>query len=159
MGFIVAITLCYKLSFTNTLKYKKEYNALIKEELASMDYPRQLSLLKQKETYYDSVLSIHQLKGGSIQNGLLRSINSFADENGLKVTNFLEPHISTVNDLTIKTYQFTLDGEYNAIIALIHRLEQGTKYGEIINLQIIKQTNFRTSKSFLQAVVFLKSFG
>ena len=47
---------------------------------------------------------------------------------------FLEPHTITKNDLTIKTYEFTLEGEYNNINELIHQLEQQTKFGEIVNL-------------------------
>jgi len=90
---------------------------------------------------------------------LLKTINLFAEDNDLKVTAFLESHVINLDDLTIKTYQFTLEGGYNAILKLMHKLEQETKFGEIINLHFEKKTNFKTGKDYLQAKVLLKSFG
>ena len=101
----------------------------------------------------------HQLNGSSVQNNLLKTINTFADSTNLKVVDFLEPHIISKNNLKINTYQFTLEGDFNAILKLIHKLEQKTKFGEIINLHFEKKTNFRSGKHFLQASVLLKSFG
>ena len=81
-------------------------------------------------------------------------INLFSE----KVVNFLEPHETIQNDLTVKTYGFTLEGDYNAILRLAHKLEQETKLGEIINLHFEKKKNFRSWKYYLQAKVLLKSF-
>lgn len=159
IGFIISLYLCYYLAISNTLVLKKEYNDLKKEELLFKNTPKQLSLLKQKEKHYDSILNKYQIQDGSIQNNLLKTINITANLNSLKLVSFLEPHISNTNDLTIKTYQFIIEGSYNSILKLIHHLEQKTKFGEIINLHFEKKKNFRTGKHYLQASVLLKSFG
>lgn len=158
-GLIIAVTLCYNLAFSKTLQLKKGYDELTEEEGFYKDAQKNLSILKQKERHYDSLLTKHKLNGGSIQNTLLKTINAFADENNLKVVSFLKPHIITSQDLIIKSYQFSLEGDYNAMINLIYKLEQETKFGEIINVHFEKKKNFRTGKDYLQAQVILKSIG
>ena len=159
IGFFIALIICYQFAISNTLEQKKRYNTLQLESKVFENSPKQLSILNQKEVYYDSLLNKYQLDDSSLQNNLLKTINAFADANNIKVINFLEPHISQKNELTIKTYQFVLEGSYNSINKLIYKLEQGTKFGEIINLHFEKKKNFRTGKSYLQATVLLKSFG
>ncbi|GAA3647426.1 hypothetical protein [Flavivirga jejuensis] len=158
-GFLLVLVLCYQLSFSKTLDIKKEYHSLKAQEALFENTPKQVSLLKQKQKYYDSLLTKYQLNGSSVQNNLLKTINTFADNTNLKVVHFLEPHIINKNDLRINTYQFTLEGDYNHIIKLIHKLEQQTKFGEITNLHFEKKKNFRTGRYYLQAHILLKSFG
>ncbi len=159
IGFLLMLVLCYQLAFSKTLTLKKEFRTLKQEVELLESIPKQLSLLKQKERYYDSVLTKYQLKGSSLQNSLLKTINTFSKNHNLKVIGFLEPHIINQNNLTIKTYQFTLEGDFNNILKLTYQLEQQTKFGEIINLHFEKKKNFRTGKFYLQAHVLLKSFG
>ncbi|MAB49467.1 MAG: hypothetical protein CMC05_12640 [Flavobacteriaceae bacterium] len=159
VGFIAILYICYLLAVSKTLEQEEQYNTLTKEVLLSKNAPKQLSLLKQKEVYYDSLLTKYQLDGSSIQNNLLKVINSYADANNLKVVSFLEPHVISQNDLSIKTYDFTLEGLYNDINKLIYQLEQQTKFGEIVNLHFEKKKNFRTGRYYLQVRVLLKSFG
>ena len=159
IGFFLLILVCYQLAFKNTLEQKKEYTSLKNQEQLFKNVPKQLAVLKQKEVYYDSLLTKYQLDGSSIQNNLLKTINSFANSNTIKVVSFLEPHVISKNDLVLKTYDFVLEGDYNAINKLIYQLEQQTKFGEVINLHFEKKKNFRTGKYYLQARVLLKSFG
>lgn len=159
VGFAFILILSYKLAISKTLDLRHEYMTLKNQEQLFKNTPKQLSLLMQKEQYYDSILNKYQLKGGSIQNNLLKTINTIADTTDLKVITFLEPHSIENNDLIIKTYQFTIEGNYNSILKLIHHLEQKTKFGEIINLHFEKKTNFKTNKQYLQAHVLLKSYG
>ncbi|MDG5490648.1 hypothetical protein [Psychroserpens sp. SPM9] len=157
--FILLVWIAYQFAFSNTISVKQQYNSLKKEAAMFDNMPSQLSSLKQKEKYYDSLLVKFKLKGNSIQNIILKTINTYADSTNIKVNNFIEPHQIKQNDLTINTYQFTLEGNYNAIITLIHKLEQQTKFGEVINLDFKKKKNFKTGKYYLQAHVLLRSFG
>ena len=158
-GFVLLVIIAYKFAFSNTFETRHEYKALRNEAVAFDNLPMQLSSLKQKEKYYDSLLTKYQLKGNSIQNNILKTLNTYADSTGLKVSNFIEPHQMKQGDLHINTYQFTLEGHYNAIITLIHTLEQNTKFGEIINLDFQKKKNYKTGQFYLVTHVLLKSFG
>lgn len=159
IGFALALIVCYQLAVSKTLQQKEQFNALSKEAILFKNAPKQLSLLKQKKVYYDSLLTKYQLDGSSIQNNLLKVINTFANANNLKVISFLEPHTISKNDLLIMTYEFVIEGDYNAINKLIYQLEQETKFGEVINLHFEKKKNFRTGKYYIQTKVLLRSFG
>jgi len=158
VGFLLALIICYKLAISKTIYQKNLCNNLKQEALLLNNAPKKRSILNQKEVYFDSILNKYQLDGSSIQNNLLKTINTFADNKGLKVISFLEPHIFVQNDLTIKTYEIVLQGDYNSIINLIHELEQQSKMGEIINLHFEKKKNFKNGKHYLQTRVLLKSF-
>ncbi|EDP71920.1 hypothetical protein FBALC1_12502 [Flavobacteriales bacterium ALC-1] len=159
VGFLLTVLIAYKYAIANTLQLKNEYKTLKQEAVVFNNMPQQLSSLKQREKYFDSLLTKYQLGESSMQNSMLKSINTFADANKLKVIDFIEPHKMRKNDLTVNTYQFTLEGDYNAIITLIHQLEQKTRFGEVINLNFKKQKNYKTGQFYLQASVLLKSFG
>lgn len=137
---------------------KTEFKNLKKKEQLFKNTPKQLSLLKQKQKYYDSILTKHQINGNSLQNNLLKIINSYADSSNIKVIRFLEPHVVNQKNLKTNTFRFSLEGDYNNLIKLIHKLEQETKFGKIINLHFEKKKNFRTNKYYLQAHILLRSY-
>lgn len=158
IGFVITLVLCYHWAISKTLTLKTTYQNLKKEALLFKNTPKQLSILSQQKEYYNTLLKKYQIQGGSIQNNLLKNINSLAKQHHLKVVAFLEPHLFKNNEITIKTYRFTIEGDYNAIIKLVYYLEQQTMFGEIINLHFEKKLNFRTNKSYLQAHILLKSY-
>ncbi|MCD2257588.1 hypothetical protein KWG70_00060 [Psychroserpens sp. XSD401] len=147
------------MAFSKTFEQKRQYTMLKQEESLFENAPKKLSLLKQKEVYYDSLLNRYQLNGSSIQNSLLKTINTYADDHDLEVISFLEPHILTQNGLTVKTYEFVIEGHFNAIHKLIYQLEQNTKFGEVINLHYEKKKHFRSGRYYLQTKVLLRSYG
>lgn len=159
IGCIIALVLCYNLAFSKTLQLKSSFDELTKEDNLYRKAPKTLSILRQKEHHYDSILEKYKLSGGSIQNTLLKDINTFSEDNNLKVNNFLEPHVFASEDLIIKSYQFSLEGDYTEIIQLIYTLEQESNFGEIINVHFEKKKNFRTGRDYLQAQIILKSIG
>jgi hypothetical protein len=156
---LLTVFMCYQIAIAKTVTIKKKYNSLKQQETLFENTAKQISILKQKQQYYDSILLKYQLNGSSVQNNLLKTINAYADSTNIKVIGFLEPHVITKDDLKINTYQFTLEGDFNALLNLIHKLEQETKFGEIIHLSFEKKTNFRSGQVFLQATILLKSFG
>ena len=114
-AFLLMIVVCYKLAISKTFEQKKQYEKLKKQELLFVNAPKKLSHLRQKQVYYDSLLNKYQIDESSIQNNLLNTINKYALINDLKVINFMEPHITTTNNLMVKTYDFTIEGKYNDI--------------------------------------------
>jgi len=155
----VAIVLCYNLAISKTLELHKEQKALEEQAVMFKNTPKQVSLLKQKQMYYDSILTKNQLIGSSLQNNLLKTINTYASKQDLKVLEFQEPHVATVNELLVKSYRFTVEGSFKGIMALLYTIEQKTRFGEIINVEFEKKKDYKTQKEHLQASVILKSFG
>ncbi len=158
VGFILSLFICYEFAFSKTLELKKQKEKLLQEEAIFKNIPKQFSLLKQKERYYDSILTKYQLKESSLQNNLLKTLNRYAEENNLDITSFIEPHQYEQDNLITKSYSFTIQGDYNSILKLIHHLEQKTRFGEIINLRLAKKRDFKKNSNYLQAEVLLRNF-
>jgi hypothetical protein len=158
-GFILLLCICYKLAIANTVALQAEYDKLSKQEELFKNIPKQIALLKKKEQYYDSLLTVYKIGGTSLQNNLLNAITTFSDQNNLKVIEFSEPHTFIDTSLKINTYSFTVEGHFNAILQLIYTLEQRTKYGEVVSVFYEKKKNYRTGTSYLQARIVLQSFG
>jgi hypothetical protein len=159
IGSILMLLICYKFGIAKTIVQYNEYDRLSQEQILFENMPKHMAVLNHKKHYYDSILGAYQLKGTSIQNNLIKVINAFSDDKGITVVGFEEPHLEERDDLTIKTYRFTLEGEYKDLLALIHQLEQKTKFGEVICLDFEKKKNHRTGKFYLQASVLLRSLG
>ncbi|RNL88485.1 hypothetical protein ED312_08535 [Sinomicrobium pectinilyticum] len=156
--FLIVLFLCYTLAISNTVRTKSEYNALKTEESLFNDIPRQLSVLNEKNAYYDSLLRKYKIGGTSMQHNLLKAVNENADELNLEVIAFHEPHIFEKEGLKIHTYDLTVEGGYNDILAFTYRLEQQTGYGEVVSLNLEKKKNFRTGKEFLQGNLLVRNF-
>lgn len=158
-GFLITLWVCYNFAISKTISLKKEHSALKKKKLALSKLPEKTLLLNKKNTYYDSILSKYNLKNtSSIQGSLLKTITSFAKQNNIKVINFEKPHSFTKNDLIIYTYNIKIEGNYNNLIQLIHKLESDAKFGEIINVQFIKKKNYRKGTFYLQAELLIQNF-
>ena len=157
IGSILMLFVCYQFGIAKSIDQYREYDRLSQEQILFENMPKHMAVLNQKKHYYDSILGAYQLKGTSIQNNLIKTINAFSDDKGITVVGFEEPHLENREDITIKTYRFTLEGEFNDLLVLIHELEQKTKFGEVINLDFEKKKNHRTGKFFLQTKVLLKS--
>ncbi|GGI58503.1 hypothetical protein [Winogradskyella haliclonae] len=155
----VAVFVSYKYAISKTLDLKQEYSQLEIQSELYKDMPTQLAILKKREKYYDSLLTKFQINKGSIQHNLLKTLNRISEEKNVQLTSFVAPHVVQEKGLLAKTYQFTLEGNYNNILELVHHLEQNTKFGEILNLQFEKKKLRKTRKVYLKAKVYLKSFG
>lgn len=159
VGFLIMVILAFKYAISNTLELRSEYKSLKTDAVVFDNLPSQLSSLKQKESYLDSLLLGYQLNENSMQNNVLKAISSYSTDKSIKVLDFLEPHVTMHEGVVINIYQFTLEGDYLSIINLIHQFEQKTKFGEIIHLGFYKVKNHKTGRYYLQADVLLKSFG
>ncbi|MEX0288538.1 MAG: hypothetical protein AB3N14_05465 [Flavobacteriaceae bacterium] len=148
--------LAYQFSIKNTLTARAEYNMLSARTELLKDTPRQLSMLKQKESYYDSILQQMDLGGTSLQNNLLRVLNQAAEKHNLKVMDFNKPHVFQADNNSLYTYSFDLKGGYNNILKTIYTLEQKGNFGDVVYVDFEKKKNYRTRRNSLTAKVFVQ---
>lgn len=156
-GVILTLVLCYVFAFSNTLEQRRAYLTLKQQESLFQNIPLQFSVLHQKIAHYDQLLKRYRLSDTSIQNNLLKTINTKAATLKIKVISFEEPHVIEKNGSKLNTYRFTLEGDFDALLTLTHYLEQETRYGEVINLHFTKKKNYRSGKSFLQMEVLVQN--
>ncbi|WP_394748212.1 hypothetical protein [Spongiimicrobium salis] len=147
---------CYQFAISNTLDLRKEYIALSKEETRFKDIPKQLSILSGKQQHYDSLLTKMNLGNTSMENNLIKAINTTAQTNSLKVIDFNRPHIYEDKGGALHTFDFTLEGSFTQILKGVYHLEQEGNFGEIVHLNFEKKRNYNTRKDFLNATFFLQ---
>ena len=155
-GIAVLLFASYKLAINKTLWLRDECQRLELQVEQFKDIPQKLSILGQKDRYYDSILGQMDLVDTSIQNNLLRTINQEAHKNNIKVMDFNQPHIYQMGDNNLHTFSFQLNGGYTSILKVIHTIEQKGNYGDIVHVDFEKKKNYRTNKYSLGATVFVQ---
>jgi len=157
IGFLVMLFIAYKFSISKTFKVKNEYEKLKNEQERISDLPNQISYLKQQSAYYDQILLKNQISSeNSFQNNLLTIVNSYASKNDLEIMGFKQPHVFPEKDAIIKTYNFSVKGNYTSILKLLYSIEQYGNYGKIISVDFEKKKNYKSNKVFLECDVFLQ---
>lgn len=149
-GFLGTLVIGYLLSISETLALKRNYDRLKEGELIFKSIPQRLSVLNQKEVYYDSLLSSHQITETSLQNNLLKALERYAEREQIKIISFNEPHIYVDQGKTINSYAFSVSGDFKSILGLAYELEQRSKFGMIASLEFEKIKSFQTSKVSLE---------
>ncbi|NRB84035.1 MAG: hypothetical protein HRU49_09730 [Winogradskyella sp.] len=158
VGFVLMLCMSYQLSISKTIAAKQRYETLSQDALLFNNAPKQISMLRQKEKHFDSILGKYQLNGLSLQNNLLKTIADLAKKHRLKVISFNEPHKTENDEMSTNHYQFGLQGDFNGILQLVYVLEQETRFGEVVHLNFERKKNYRTNRYYLEAQVLLKSY-
>ncbi len=157
IGFIILLWICYKIPVHQTIMAKKEYAKLVQQQHLFSDIPQKVNTLNTEKVYLDSILNTYQLSTDkSFQSNLLHTITSFADTHHLSVVTFEEPHIYLKNEVTLNTFSFSVKGNYNDTLSLIHELEQTKKLGKMLSINFEKKKNYRTNKEFLETTILLQ---
>ena len=156
LGIAILLFTSYQLAINKTLWLRGEYQRLETQVEQFKDIPKKLSILGQKDRYYDSILGKIDLVDTSIQNNLLRTINQEANKNNIKVMDFNQPHLYQIGENSLYTYSFNLNGNYTDILKVIHTIEQKGNFGEIVHVNFEKKKNYKTNNYSLGATVLVQ---
>ncbi len=153
---IVLAWFCFTLAIKKTVLLKKEYKELSTTLAQADGIPRELRLLSQKKKYYDTILSQLDQEDTSLQNILLRTINTGALKYEVKIMDFNEPHRYITAESETFTFIFDLKGDFTDILKVVYILEQEKNLGEVVHLKFLKQKDYSKRKDYLIAQVFLR---
>lgn len=157
LAFLVLLWVTYHFSISNTVEAKNKYNSLTEQKDLVSNISEQMHYLNQQNVYLDSILSKNKITTeSSFQNNLLSILNSFATQNRLNIISFNEPHTFNRNDAVLKTYSFTVKGNFNKILQLIHTLENYGNYGKPVSVFFDKKKNYKTNRKYLECTIFLQ---
>jgi len=156
-GFILALFASYQLAFSKTMEVKNEFNSIKKQLIELKNIDRLSSNLYLREKFVDSVLNKNNFKYLSIQNNLLEFLNEQSIEKKFSIISFKEPHSFIDNDVTITSYQFTMQGGFNSLLGVIYRLEQNYNFGKISHISFEKKRDYKKRKNELQCFVILEN--
>lgn len=158
IGIILLLLIAYQYAFSKTFATYNQVKKLRDQKELYDSAPAQLAALANKEKQLNDILQKNNVEGNSMQNNILKSLNSLSNESKFKIIAFEEPHIfldETNNQKTI-TYNFTLQGDYQSLINTLYRLEQKYSYGNVVQVRFEKKKNFRTNATFLDCSILLQ---
>ncbi len=157
-GLLCVLFIAYRYGFAKTFTISSELDKLESQKEEYQAAPMQLAALTKKEQQLDIILAKNNVEGSSLQHNLLKTLNTLSDSSKVKVVAFEEPHRFT-DEATKKgttTYDFTLQGDYKALLGVVYALEQKYSFGNIVQVDFEKKKNFRTGASYLQCRLLLQ---
>jgi len=127
--------------FSKTVAIRGEVKKLEQQKEAYQSAPAQLAALANKEKQLDQILQKNNVAGNSLQNNILKTLNTLSGESGFTIVAFEKPHVISGDDnrQQTTTYNFTLQGDYKALIEVIYKLEQKYSFGNVIQVDFQKQ--------------------
>lgn len=158
IGFCLTMVIAYNLAFSKTAALKHRIN-ILETRTNSLESSTLMAVnLEQRERFVDSILSLNNMKGNSVQNNLLEFLNTKSGSGNFTISDFNEPHTFSENGATTTSYQFTLVGNYNGIEQVLYSLEQEYNFGRIAHVHFEKKRDYRKSKDYLECFVIVESF-
>ncbi len=157
-GLLLVLFFAYHFGFAKTFSVSEEVSKLESQKQAYQSAPAQLAALANKEKQLDEILQKNNVEGSSLQNNILKTLNSLSTDSGFSIIAFEEPHIfrdETSQKMTT-TYNFTLQGDYKSLINVVYALEQKYSFGNVVQVNFEKKKNFRARKTYLQCTVLLQ---
>lgn len=158
IGFCLAMTIAYNMAFSKTAALKNRIN-ILETRTNSLESSVLITVnLEQRERFVDSILSLNNMQGNSVQNNLLEFLNNKSGSGNFTISDFNEPHTFSENGATTTSYQFTLEGNYNGIEQVLYSLEQEYNFGRIAHVHFEKKKDYRKGKDYLECFVIVESF-
>ncbi|WP_459212527.1 hypothetical protein [Aquimarina rhabdastrellae] len=158
VGLVLLFIIAYQFSFSKTFNLQSEISKLEAQGKSYRSAPKQLAKLKQQEKQFDEILTKNNVRGNSLQNNILKVLNTLSEIHNYKIIEFKEPHQYTeeaTNKITT-TYDFTIEGGYKGIIETLYALEQQYSFGNVVNIDFNRKKNYRTNKKYLQCTILLQ---
>ena len=156
LGVVILLIASYHLAFKKTFQMRTELKTLESQAELYNNIPHRLSILGQKNIYFDSILTKMDFNDTSIQNNLIRTINLEARKNNVKVMDFNQPHLFQNSTSTEYTYNFNLEGDFTDILKVLHEIELKGNFGDVIHLGFEKKKDYKTLKNHLSVNVLLQ---
>lgn len=155
---LLVLFFAYRFGFSKTFAISNEVTKLEQQKVAYQSAPAQLAALTDKEKQLDKILQKNNVEGSSLQNNILKTLHTLSSEYGFTIVAFEKPHVFTpeTSEKTTTTYNFTIQGDYKALINVVYALEQKYSFGNVIMVDFEKKKNFRTRKSYLECNVLLQ---
>ncbi len=158
VGFALFLYVSYHFAISNTLSLRKEYNTLTKELEGFKNFDDEFILLTQKNVQLDSLLTKLSLNDLSTENSLIRFLDIQSKEFNTSIVDFNPTHVMDLDNGTLSTYNFKLQGGFTDLLKVLHKIETESKFGELTHVSFIKSKNVRTRKSYLQVNVLLQNY-
>lgn len=157
-GLLFTGFLAYKYAISNTLSVKQELETIEQQINSESKSVQSSSQLEKKEANLDSIINKNRSGNASLQNNLLKVLNSFSEKNNFKIISFKEPHYQVLPDSSkITSFNFILEGEYKNIEKTLYQLETNYSFGAVSHSGFQREKDFRLNKNYLRCEVIIQN--
>lgn len=154
-GFLFLLFLTYEFGISKTIIYYNEFSNLESNQKSNLYTKKIEDDLFLKDKQLSSILSrFNFISGSNYQNELLSFINS--NNSGINIIEFNKPHNFIENNIKIITYNFSLQGSFNAILKLINNIENHPEFGNVTLVNFYKNKNLANNNDELIVDVILE---
>lgn len=157
IGLILFLFIGYKFSFSDTFVLKDQITEKEQKLAWLKGKEKELPLLKAKMAEFEKAYS--KSDSTSVRDKLTAYISDFAETNNCLVTE-IPVNSSFKNDnLRVQTNTFTIKGNFNNLLSLLHKLENDYKYvAKIMSSKFFSIRDMHTKKKNLFLTIITQSF-
>ena len=153
--FLFLLFLTYEFGISKTIIYYNEFFSLENNQKSNFYTKKNEDDLFLKDKQLSSILSRFDfISGSNYQNELLSFINS--NNSGINIVEFNEPHNFIENNIKTTTYNFSLQGSFNAVLKLINNIENHPEFGNVTLVNFYKNKDFVNNNDELIVDVILE---
>jgi hypothetical protein len=156
-GLVLFLFIGYKFSFSDTFIMKGQIEEKEGKLAWLKDKEKELPVLKAKMAEFEKAYS--KSDSTAVRDKLTAYISDFAETNNCLVTE-IPVNSSFKNDnLRVQTNTFTIKGNFNNLLSLLHKLENEYKYvAKIMSTRFYSTQDMQTKKKNLFLTIITQSF-
>lgn len=154
-GFGVALLLCYKLSFQNTISLISQYNehnvpeGELQEKLNSYDQ------LNARNNRLNQLITVSG-NNKNYEQQILQSITGYCTKYKVELKNYTPFNSYVYENMNVSTQMFTIEGGFNHMLRCINDLENGSIPLKIAAISFKTSSTFSNDTPHLTANLYLQ---
>jgi hypothetical protein len=156
-GFLLFLFVVYEFSLSDTIKLSGD----IKEKEQKLSWlkekEKELPALKARMAEFEKACSKNDSL--AVRDKLTAFISDFAEKNNCLVTEIPVNSSFKNENLNIQTNSFTIKGNFNNLLTLLHRLENEYKYvAKIMSSRFYSVKDMESKRKYLYLTIITQSF-
>jgi hypothetical protein len=156
-GFVLFMFIVYEFSLSDTLRLSDD----IKEREQKLSWlkekEKELPALKARMAEFEKAYSRNDSM--AVRDKLTAFISDFAEKNNCLVTEIPVNSSFKNENLNVQTNSFTIKGNFNNLLTLLHRLENEYKYvAKIMSSKFYAVKDMQTKRKHLYLTIITQSF-
>lgn len=145
---IILILIAYKVAISKTFFYYNSYNSTKEKLINSENEKKTLGFLYAKNKKLDAILKNNDYSENKInhQNYLLKVISNLCEQHAVRIANFEETEIKTIDSQKIILYKFSVEGNFNTVLLFLNQLENKPFIGKIKHFSTEKKMIYKENR-------------
>ncbi len=152
----ILIIILYKLAFSSTLQYYKNYDQSRITESQPFISARDWDILAQKEKVMASVVGRIKVSPQVQEGEAMSAISSITKDEGVRIIELSKPEIYRDSMLTLYTSKITLEGGFASITNALYKIERDLQLGRLSSASYHSFDDYQAREKRLACTFYLQ---